>query len=84
MKKTSGNWGSIARFRFAPPHRPGERWRVTAAEYLPQLVEQGKRVRVRNLARVGGHDRTGKSVSKKISKAVLSRGAAGDGLTMGW
>ncbi|GAA2588417.1 CapA family protein [Streptomyces tubercidicus] len=84
MKKVGGNWGSIARFRFAPPHRPGERWRVTVAEYLPQLVEQGKRVRVRNLARVGGHDRTGKTASKKISKAVLSRGAAGDGLTMGW
>ncbi|QIK05519.1 CapA family protein [Streptomyces sp. ID38640] len=79
MKKPRGNWGSIARFRFAPPHRAGRRWRVTTAEYLPQLVEQGKRVRVRNLATTGGHDR----IRTSIGTAVLSRGAAADGLTRG-
>lgn len=79
MKKPSGNWGSIARFWFAPPRRAGERWRVTAAEYVPQLVDQGARVRVRDLSRAGGHDR----IRKEIGKAVLSRGAAADGLTMG-
>ncbi|USA00264.1 CapA family protein [Streptomyces lydicamycinicus] len=79
MKKPSGNWGSIARFWFAPPRRAGERWRVTAAEYVPQLVAQGARVRVRDLSRAGGHDR----IRKEIGKAVLSRGAAADGLTTG-
>ncbi|MGY5127059.1 CapA family protein [Streptomyces nigrescens] len=79
MKKPHGNWGSIARFRFAPPHRAGEGWRVTTAEYLPQLVQQGARVRVRNLATTGKHDR----IRKTIGKAVLSRGAAADGLTTG-
>ncbi|MEU8915519.1 CapA family protein [Streptomyces nigrescens] len=79
MTKPQGNWGSIARFRFAPPHRAGRRWRVTTAEYLPQLVEQGKRVRVRNLATTGGHNR----IRTSIGTAVLSRGAAADGLTRG-
>ncbi|MFG2092132.1 CapA family protein [Streptomyces sp. NPDC048612] len=74
-----GNGGTLARFRFAPPHHPGGRWRVTAAEYLPQLVTQGKRVRVRDLATTHGHDR----VREDIGRAVLSRGAAADGLTAG-
>ncbi|WP_245171185.1 CapA family protein [Streptomyces decoyicus] len=79
MKKPRGNWGSIARFRFAPPDGAGARWRVTRAEYLPQPAEQKPRVRMRTLARNGGHGR----IRKKISKAVLSRGAAADGLTLG-
>lgn len=79
MKQPGGNWGSIARFRFAPPHRAGGRWRVTAAEYVPQFVQQGARVRVRNLATTRGHDR----IRRSIGAAVLSRGAAADGLTMG-
>ncbi|WP_405407785.1 CapA family protein [Streptomyces decoyicus] len=79
MKKPRGNWGSIARFRFAPPDGAGARWRVTRAEYLPQLAVQKPRVRMRALARNGGHGR----IRKKIGKAVLSRGAAADGLTLG-
>ncbi|MFG2860851.1 hypothetical protein [Streptomyces sioyaensis] len=79
MSAPRGTWGSIARFRFAPPHRAGGRWRVVRAEYIPQLAEQGARVRVRNLARTGGHGRA----RKKIAKAVLSRGAAADGLRSG-
>ncbi|MFI0710200.1 CapA family protein [Streptomyces inhibens] len=79
MKQPRGNWGTLARFRFEPPYRPGERWRVTKAEYIPQLAEQEPRVRMRNLATTDGH----RQVRKKIGKAVLSRGAAADGLTMG-
>ncbi|MGY4970009.1 CapA family protein [Streptomyces nigrescens] len=82
-KKPRGNWGTIARFRFAPPHRAGQRWRVTTAEYLPQFVEQGKRVRVRNLATSGRHDRIRTSVGTSVGTVVLSRGAAADGLTRG-
>ncbi|MEU8781433.1 CapA family protein [Streptomyces sp. NPDC048637] len=78
-EKPHGYWGGLARFRFAPPHRAGERWRVTTAEYLPQFVEQGARVRVRALAGAGGHDR----IRKQLGKAVLSRGAVADGLTLG-
>ncbi|MFI9079186.1 hypothetical protein ACIGW8_22405 [Streptomyces sioyaensis] len=49
------------------------------AEHIPQLAEQGARVRVRNLARTGGHGQA----RKKIAKAVPSRGAAADGLRSG-
>ncbi len=79
MKQPRGNWGTLARFRFAPPRRTGGRWRVTGAEYVPQLAEQGKRVRMRNLARTRAHAQ----IRDEISRAVLSRGAAADGLTMG-
>ncbi|BDM70997.1 lipoprotein [Streptomyces nigrescens] len=79
MRQPRGNWGTLARFRFAPPERPGGRWRVTEAAYVPQLAEQGTRVRVRNLARTGAH----RDVRDRIRAAVLSRGAAEDGLTMG-
>ncbi|MBM4792432.1 CapA family protein [Streptomyces sioyaensis] len=78
-KRPRGTLSSIARFRFAPPHRAGGRWRVVRAEYVPQLAEQGARVRVRNLARTSGHGQA----RKKIAKAVLSRGAAADGLRSG-
>ncbi|WP_433859100.1 CapA family protein [Streptomyces kronopolitis] len=76
-KTSRATWSSIARFRFAPPYPATGRWRVVRAEYLPQLVEQGARVRVRTPARA--HGRAG----KKIAQAVLSRGAAADGLTRG-
>ncbi|MEU5010604.1 CapA family protein [Streptomyces sp. NPDC021749] len=79
MRQSRGNWGTLARFRFAPPERPGGRWRVTEAAYVPQLAEQGPQVRVRNLARTGAH----RDVRRRIGAAVLSRGAAEDGLTMG-
>jgi poly-gamma-glutamate synthesis protein (capsule biosynthesis protein) len=79
MRKPQGNWGTIARFRFAPPEEEGERWQVTEAEYFPQLVVQRPKVRVVDLTRTRGHA----DVRKKIGKAVLSRGAAADGLTMG-
>ncbi|MEV0369108.1 CapA family protein [Streptomyces sp. NPDC050636] len=79
MKTPEGNWGTIARFRFDPPERPGERWKVTKAEYIPQLAVQGPPLRMLNLARTPAHA----DIRKAISEAVLSRGAAAEGLTMG-
>ncbi|TJZ57023.1 CapA family protein [Streptomyces piniterrae] len=79
MKRPQGNWGTLARFRFKPPDRPGERWKVTKAEYIPQLAVQGPPLRMVNLARTPGYA----SIRKAISRAVLSRGAADEGLKMG-
>ncbi|KIZ17346.1 CapA family protein [Streptomyces natalensis] len=79
MRKPEGNWGTLARFRFAPPRRAGQRWRVTRAQYIPQLTDLGPPLRVRNLARTQAH----RDVRKAIRAAVLSRGAGADGLRMG-
>ncbi|MFI9045344.1 CapA family protein [Streptomyces sp. NPDC053427] len=79
MRKPEGNWGTLARFRFAPPDRPGGRWEVTRAEYIPQLAALGPPLRVRNLARTAGYT----DVRKAIRRAVLSRGARAEGLRMG-
>ncbi|WP_419183978.1 CapA family protein [Streptomyces noursei] len=76
MTQARGDWGAAARFRFAPPARPGGRWRVTRAEYVPLLTDVGPPVRALDLTRTRGHD----DVRKEIDRAVLSRGAADDGL----
>ncbi|CAM5646269.1 CapA family protein OS=Streptomyces rochei OX=1928 GN=G3I25_01290 PE=3 SV=1 [Streptomyces rochei] len=77
-----GNQSSIGRFTFAPPARPGERWRVTKAEFVPQLfdVDAG---RVVNLNRALEKGAEVKAVRNRIRDIVLSRGAAEDGLVMG-
>ncbi|WP_217248886.1 CapA family protein [Streptomyces sp. AC602_WCS936] len=77
-----GNQSSIGRFTFAPPDRPGERWRVTKAEFVPQLfdVDAG---RVVNLNRALEKGAEVKAVRDRIRDVVLSRGAAEDGLVMG-
>ncbi|MFH8240537.1 CapA family protein [Streptomyces sp. NPDC018321] len=77
-----GNQSSIGRFTFAPPERPGERWRVTKAEFVPQLfdVDAG---RVVNLNRALDKGAEVKAVRDRIRDVVLSRGAAEDGLVMG-
>ncbi|MFG2126986.1 CapA family protein [Streptomyces sp. NPDC048751] len=77
-----GNQSTIARFTFAPPKRPGGRWEVTKAEFLPQLfdVDAGRAVDV-NRAIAQGAELTG--VRDRIREVVLSRGAAKDGLVMG-
>ncbi|MEV8531328.1 CapA family protein [Streptomyces sp. NPDC051211] len=80
-----GNHGSIARFRFEPPAAEGRRWRVTKAEFVPQLMDLG-RGRVVNLpaALAADPDREDyESARDAITEAVLSRGAAKDGLTRG-
>ncbi|MFI8792037.1 CapA family protein [Streptomyces sp. NPDC055105] len=77
-----GNEGTIGRFTFAPPERPGGRWEVRKAEFIPQWFNFGSK-RVINVNQ-SIHDGLGLTdVRDRISQAVLSRGAAKDGLTMG-
>ncbi|MEU6356294.1 CapA family protein [Streptomyces sp. NPDC047072] len=77
-----GNQSTLGRFTFAPPARPGERWRVTKAEFVPQMfdVDAGRVVNL-NRAIAQGADLNG--VRDRIREVVLSRGAAKDGLRMG-
>lgn len=77
-----GNQSTLGRFTFAPPARPGERWRVTKAEFVPQMfdVDAGRVVNL-NRAIAQGADLSG--VRDRIREVVLSRGAGKDGLTMG-
>ncbi|UNO43169.1 CapA family protein [Streptomyces sp. MST-110588] len=79
MESERGNWGTIARFRFAPPEGEGRRWRVTSAEYIPQLSDHGPPLRMVDLTAT----RRFPDVREEIREAVLSRGAARDGLTEG-
>lgn len=77
-----GNQSTLGRFTFAPPARPGERWRVTRAEFVPQMfdVDAGRVVNL-NRAIAQGADLDG--VRDRIREVVLSRGAGEAGLTMG-
>ncbi|MHC3455275.1 CapA family protein [Streptomyces prasinus] len=77
-----GNRSTLARFTFTPPGRPDGRWEVTRAEFLPQLydVDAG---RVVDLGRALAEGAEVRSVRDRIRTAVLSRGAAKDGLFMG-
>ncbi|WP_329295462.1 CapA family protein [Streptomyces pseudovenezuelae] len=77
-----GNQSTLARFTFAPPARPGGRWRVAKAEFVPQMfdVDAG---RVVNLNRAIEQGADVEGVRDRIREVVLSRGAAKDGLTMG-
>ncbi len=79
-----GNMSSIARFTFAPPVKPGARWEVSKAEFVPQWIDVD-RGRVMGLPEAltkspGREDYT--AAQDHIREAVLSRGAAKDGLTM--
>ena len=79
-----GNMSSIARFTFVAAGPPGERWEVTKAEFIPQWIDVD-RGRVLNLpealaASPGREDYA--EAEDEIRDAVLSRGAAKDGLTM--
>ncbi|PNG16737.1 CapA family protein [Streptomyces cahuitamycinicus] len=81
-KDPRGNQSTLGRFTFAPPARPGDRWKVTKAEFVPQLfdVDAG---RVVNLNRAIAQGADVRAVRDRIRDVVLSRGAAGDGLMMG-
>jgi poly-gamma-glutamate synthesis protein (capsule biosynthesis protein) len=77
-----GNQSSAARFTFAAPARPGGRWQVTKAAFVPQMfdIDAGRAVNL-NKALAQGADVRG--ARDRIEDVVLSRGAAKDGLTMG-
>ncbi len=77
-----GNQSTLGRFTFAPPARPGQRWRVTRAEFVPQMFDvDAGRVLNLNEALARGADVRGER--DRIRDVVLSRGAAKDGLVMG-
>ncbi|MEU0243459.1 CapA family protein [Streptomyces sp. NPDC006235] len=81
-KDPRGNQSTLGRFTFAPPARPGGRWEVTKAEFVPQWfdVDAG---RVVNLNRAIAQGAGVQAVRDRIRDIVLSRGAAEDGLVMG-
>ncbi|WP_327677973.1 CapA family protein [Streptomyces sp. NBC_00467] len=78
------NQATIGRFTFAPPARPGERWEVVKAEFVPQWMDAAGRVVNTAAAPAKTADRDDRKQAKDaVSAAVLSRGAAEHGLTMG-
>ncbi|OKK22326.1 hypothetical protein AMK16_04005 [Streptomyces sp. CB00455] len=79
-----GNYGSIGRFTFAPPAAAGQRWQVTRAEFVPQMMDLSSG-RVVNLPAALAKDPDQseyETAQDAIGEAVLGRGAAKDGLTM--
>ncbi|GAA1382183.1 CapA family protein [Kitasatospora putterlickiae] len=81
-----GNWSSIARFTFAPPAAPGQRWTVAKAEFLPQVTDLGPPCRVIDLQEAARREPGRADYARAlehIRTVVLSRGAAEAGLTMG-
>ncbi|MFE2205843.1 CapA family protein [Streptomyces rubiginosohelvolus] len=78
-----GNQSSMGRFTFTPPAKPGERWKVKKAEFLPQWYDTvtGRAVNLNaSLDEGAGHLR---EVRDRIRTVVLGRGADEDGLLMG-
>ncbi|MFF0448741.1 CapA family protein [Streptomyces sp. NPDC004609] len=80
-----GNQGSIGRFTFSPPAKAGARWQVTKAEFVPQMmdIEAGRVVNLPGALTEEGAPEEYREAQEDISEAVLARGAAKDGLTMG-
>ncbi|WP_330462052.1 CapA family protein [Streptomyces sp. NBC_00820] len=81
-RDSRGDESTVGRFTFAAPARPGGRWEVTRAEFLPQIydVDAG---RVVDLGRAiaGGAELT--AARDRVRDVVLSRGAAESGLVAG-
>ncbi|MFI7325361.1 CapA family protein [Streptomyces rubiginosohelvolus] len=78
-----GNQSSMGRFTFAPPAKPGERWKVKKAEFIPQWYDTvtGRAVNLNaSLDQGAEHLR---EVRDRIRTVVLGRGADEDGLLMG-
>ncbi|MCL7369370.1 CapA family protein [Streptomyces ardesiacus] len=82
VRDPRGNQSTIGRFTFAPPDRAGERWKVTRAEFVPQVfdVDAGRVVNLNRALEKGAELR---GVRDRIRDVVLGRGAAEDGLVMG-
>ncbi|MFI0235949.1 CapA family protein [Streptomyces sp. NPDC016845] len=79
-----GNLGTIGRFTFTRPARPGGRWPVTRAEFVPMRFDlRTDRVVNLNHALARGAGRDVRVLRDRIRRVVLGRGAAQDGLTMG-
>ncbi|MEU3917654.1 CapA family protein [Streptomyces sp. NPDC029004] len=93
-EKVNGTWivygmgavhGSIGRFTFAPPAGPGRRWVVKKAEFVPTWLDTdaGRVINLPDALRRGADRDELREAQQTIRAAVLSRGAAGDGLTLG-
>ncbi|MFB8181156.1 CapA family protein [Streptomyces sp. NPDC055966] len=82
IRSPRGNASTLGRFTFAPPARPGGRWRVTRAEFVPQWYDLDSG-RVLDVNRAIAHGARLEAVRDRIRDVVLSRGAGEDGLTMG-
>ncbi|MCK1796451.1 CapA family protein [Streptomyces sp. XM4193] len=84
MSDPRGSMGSTARFAFAPPSRRGGEWRVRAAEFTPHLVVAEPDFRLVDLTEVPkvSPDERARYIRARnlITRAVLARGAAEDGL----
>lgn len=80
--KLAGNYSSIARFTFARGADGG--WTVDQAEFLPQFADPGPPFRIVNINAeiAAGSPRAGayQGPLESIRAAVLSEGAAADGL----
>ncbi|MGW4177261.1 CapA family protein [Streptomyces rubiginosohelvolus] len=78
-----GNQSSMGRFTFVPPAKPGERWKVKKAEFVPQWYDTvtGRAVNL-NASLDEGAEHL-REVRDRIRTVVLGRGADEDGLLMG-
>ena len=72
-----GNQSSMGRFTFEPPAKPGERWTVKKAEFVPQWYDTVAG-RVVNLAAVDEGADQHREVRDRIRAVVRRRGAAPD------
>ncbi|WP_371615264.1 CapA family protein [Streptomyces sp. NBC_00454] len=80
--KARGNMSSIPRFTFAPSAAHPGRWEVAKAEYLTQYSDMRQPFRVVCAScDSGSTDSTYTAVDREVTKAVMSRGAAEQGLT---
>ncbi|MFF4943390.1 CapA family protein [Streptomyces rubiginosohelvolus] len=81
-----GNQSSMGRFTFTPPAKPGERWKVKKAEFVPQWYDTvtGRAVNLNaSLDSSGEEAEQLREVRDRIRTVVLGRGADEDGLLMG-
>lgn len=78
-----GNQSSMGRFTFAPPAKPGERWKVKKAEFVPQWYDTVTGRAVNLNAALGDGAEHLREVRDRIRTVVLGRGADKDGLRMG-
>ncbi|MER5550539.1 CapA family protein [Streptomyces sp. NPDC002793] len=76
---------SMGRFTFEPPVKPGQRWAVKKAEFIPQWFdsEAGRVMDLGSEAPAGGSGDRLREIRDRIQGIVLSRGGAQDGLVMG-
>ncbi|MFE6698751.1 CapA family protein [Streptomyces sp. NPDC057718] len=81
-----GNQSSMGRFTFAPPAKPGGRWKVKKAEFVPQWYDTvtGRAVNLNaSLDSPEGEAEDLREIRDRIRTLVLGRGAEADGLLMG-